>query len=243
MAEKDTQRVLEGIGLPKKEALAYITLLKLGDATAYAVAKQSGLKTPTAYVVLDNLREKGMVLKVPKKRGWLYRAKEPDEFFNDQKERLGLLERILPLLRMTGHEETQTDVLVFEGIKEAREGMWYGMDSISDFVGFYSSAREASPALVEVMLEWNKEVSRRGVSSRAIVPDDASLALWRKLDPEHKRNVKKIPFEDYPSDTSLEIHKTFVRIIIIPESRIIIIKNKNLSSVLKYIFEIAWKAV
>jgi len=241
MHTKDTGEILQATGLSKKESLAYLALLKLGDATAYAVAKQSGLKTPTAYVILDALREKGMVLKIPKKRGWLYRAKDPDEFFQDKKQNLDLLAEILPLLRKaTAPHENENDVLVFEGLKEAKEGMWYGMNDHADFVGFYASAEHISPAFLELVLSWNEEIAKVGVSSRAIVPQSTSPHTFRKLDAAHLRTVKEVAVEQYPSNTSIEIHNSFVRIMSIPDTKIIIIRNKNLCLVLRHIFEMVW---
>ena len=61
----DMKQALKTIGLSDKESAVYMALLQLGQATAYAVAVKSGLKKPTTYIILDELIEKGLVLKVP----------------------------------------------------------------------------------------------------------------------------------------------------------------------------------
>ena len=56
------------VGLNEKESRVYLALLELGSGTAYAVAKKAGIKRPTAYIVLDELRKRGLVLKIPKSK-------------------------------------------------------------------------------------------------------------------------------------------------------------------------------
>ena len=105
------------------EGAIYVALLGLGQTTAYAIAEKSGLKRPTVYVVLEDLRKKGLVLKVPHAKKQLFTAKSPEEFFREVEERLNASKRILPeLLALTsGSKKPRT--LYFEGLK--------GMDEIS----------------------------------------------------------------------------------------------------------------
>ena len=55
------QQVLENLGLSEKEAEIYLALLELGTGTVVEVAKKSGVKRPTAYLVLDELKKMGYI--------------------------------------------------------------------------------------------------------------------------------------------------------------------------------------
>ena len=55
-------RKLEEIGLSEKEANVYLAILKVGRGTAYKIARLAGVKTPTTYLMLDDLLKKGLVL-------------------------------------------------------------------------------------------------------------------------------------------------------------------------------------
>jgi len=57
MFEKD----LISLGLSEKEARIYIVLLELEVATAHEVAEKSGVNRSSAYVVLEKMKEKGIV--------------------------------------------------------------------------------------------------------------------------------------------------------------------------------------
>ena len=51
---------LQSLGFSEKESKVYFTLLKIGPSTAYKIAKQSGLKRPTVYIILEELRKKDL---------------------------------------------------------------------------------------------------------------------------------------------------------------------------------------
>ena len=76
---------LKNLGLNEKEARVYVALLQLGKATAYSVAKHSGLKKPTTYVILDDLIDKGIVSKVPRAKIMQYTAISPEDLFSTYK--------------------------------------------------------------------------------------------------------------------------------------------------------------
>src|SRR5665647_1028350 len=70
--------VLKHFGLSEKEAKVYLALLELGTCTAPAIAKKAEVKHPTTYVILDELRKKGLLTEMPKKSKSLYTAKSPE---------------------------------------------------------------------------------------------------------------------------------------------------------------------
>ena len=55
---------LKNLGLNDKEANIYLALLQLGKSTATKIAKKSGLKRPTTYVIIEQLIDKGFVQKL-----------------------------------------------------------------------------------------------------------------------------------------------------------------------------------
>lgn len=53
--------VLQKIGLQQKESAVYLALLELGTADVSGIAKKAGIKRPTCYLVLDDLKNRGLV--------------------------------------------------------------------------------------------------------------------------------------------------------------------------------------
>jgi sugar-specific transcriptional regulator TrmB len=56
--DKSLLKTLHGAGLSAKQARVYAALLTLGEATVQELAKQAGIKRPTTYVILGELKEK-----------------------------------------------------------------------------------------------------------------------------------------------------------------------------------------
>ncbi len=52
---------LQALGLTQSEALMYAALLEMGQGSVLEIARTAGVKRPTAYRILDSLKERGLV--------------------------------------------------------------------------------------------------------------------------------------------------------------------------------------
>lgn len=238
------QESLRNLGLDDKEGRVYVALLELGQTTAYAIAERCGIKRPTVYVVLDELRLKGLVLKIPHVKKQLFTAKSPEEFFREVEERLNASKRALPeLLALTsGNKKAKT--LYFEGIKGISEIANYGMDRMKgkQIDAFYAEATYASPELRKVFDDYNSKLKQEHITVRAIAPDHPNLKYWRDTDKEYGRIVKIVPSETYSARNSIDIGDTFVRIMAFKDLQGVIIENEGIAETMRQIFEMVWKS-
>jgi len=76
-AEKETLKVLQGLGLTEYEARTYTALVSLGSATPRDVASLAGIPYPSVYDALETLSKKGWV-EVSLGRPKRYRARPPE---------------------------------------------------------------------------------------------------------------------------------------------------------------------
>lgn len=233
---------LRDLGLNDKEAKVYVALLELGQVTAYAVAERCGLKRPTVYVVLDELRQKGLVLKIPHAKKQLFSAKPPDEFFAEAEERLRIARRALPeLLALTaGAKKPKT--LYFEGEKGVKDFLDYGVDKMAgkEFTGFYAHAENISKELLSIVDEYNFKLKRKNIGLRGIAPEHPTLAYYRKTDKEYSRDMKIVPYDTYSANISIDIGPTFVRIFAPKDMQGVVIENQDIARTMKQIFEMVW---
>lgn len=234
---------LQNLGLTEKEAGVYLALLQMGQGSAYAISSKSGIKKPTTYVILDELRQKGLVLKVPRVKKQLFIAKSPEEFFSAAKERLNMAEDVLPeIMAMAEGKKPKVKTLYYEGVSGAKEALNYRIKEMQgkELVGFYASAQDASPDLVSVFLDWN--IRARNTKIRMIAPEHPSLKPWRDTDTEYERIVKVIPFNEYSANISIDIGDTFVRVLAFKELQSVIIENPDVAFTMRQIFEMVWKS-
>lgn len=243
MSISQISTVLKASGLSDKESRTYTAMLGLGNVSPYQVAKKSGLKAPITYVVLDSLLQKGLVLKTPFKAGWRFHAKRIDEYLAERQQATHHLSGISDLVNsyISGGKESR--VLVFEGINEIDAALKYGIDRTRNFVAFYGSAQNISPELNRIFVDWYANLKNRGIKQRVIAPIDPSLTKYRALDKEYGNEVKEVSVNIYQSESSIEIHDDFLRIVMLTQNKCVIIEDKSLAQVLQTIFELVWKIV
>lgn len=83
--EKIVNRLME-VGFSKTEAMIYMTLLKIGRANGYRLAKELDLSKSTIYQTLDSMHKSGYVLLIPNSSKE-YEAKNPELLFEEIEKR------------------------------------------------------------------------------------------------------------------------------------------------------------
>lgn len=237
---------LQNIGLNEKQALVYTALLELGQATAYKIAQKSGLKRPTVYVVLDELRLKGLVLRIPAAKKTIFSAKEPKEFFQEAEDKFEKAKSVLPQLLALTAKETKPQILYFEGLNGIKELLTYDIEKLSgkEIVGFYATAKDASKELLKVFDEYNKKINDLGIKVRSITPQHSSTQKINKFYKQlgYNLTIKFIPFDIYSASNSIDVAGDMIRILAFKELEGVLIRNKNIADSMRQIFEMVWRA-
>jgi len=238
---------LQALGLSDKESKAYLALLELGQASAYAVAERADLKKPTAYVLLDELVKKNLVLKIPRAGKKKYRAKPPEDLFHETENKLEQAKQRIPELSalVRAFEGVAPKTLFYEGLNGIDDAMHYRMKELSgkSFVGFYGSALYLDEKFNDLFMRWDQEVAKLKISSRAIVPDHPSLAPFRQNDEKILRTVKIIPYNKYSSNISIDANEYFVRFVMFKEKQAVIFDNTHVATAMRQIFELLWARI
>lgn len=123
---------IKKLGLSSKEAKIYLTALELDQAPAAEIAAHSGINRATAYVILEELRKKGLVSTFVKGKKTYFAAEPPERLsylFEIEKNRLeenfANLKKILPDLDKLYESRGERPKIRFfesnEGINSLRE--------------------------------------------------------------------------------------------------------------------------
>lgn len=94
---------IKKLGLSDKEAKVYLATLELGQAPAAEIASHSGVNRATTYVILEELRRKGLISSFEKGKKTYFSAEAPERLSNlfeieerRLKENFAGLKKILP---------------------------------------------------------------------------------------------------------------------------------------------------
>mgnify|MGYP001620110532 FL=1 len=235
---------LQGIGLNEKEAKVYVALLQLGRGTAYYVAKHSGLKKPTTYVILEQLIKKGAVNKIPRENILRYVAVSPDELFSVAEAKMSNAKHVLPELKaLSKGKDYKVSITYYEsidGIKEMYKKTLKAMEN-KEILGFYARAQKNSPEMMSLWEDWTNKREERGISVRGITTEDVKTIEWVKSKTRHLLNLKIVSSEEYDSNVSIEVCDNFVQIISSQYLQGVLIDNPDIANTMRQIFEMVWK--
>lgn len=109
-------KILEKIGLTKNQSAVYISLLKLGSATAQQVMKESGMHRSRVYDSLESLQNQGLVSSVVKDFKQYFQAVKPEKLLDYVEEKKEAVKQILPKLKqLEGMKKEEIKASVYKG--------------------------------------------------------------------------------------------------------------------------------
>jgi len=229
------------IGLSDKEAKTYLALLKFGEASVSDIADEAGIKRSTTYIILDELRKKGLIIKIPHAKKAQFQAKTPDELYEQTVLNINRFEKVLPKLRSINPSKKNIKTLYYEGLDGMKEALYYRLDDLKGTTndGFWAKDDgTVTKPMMDLFHKWNASREKNNILISGITPEhDSTLEFLEKYKQSHQ--ITRVPQTDYNSDISIEVTDKFVRIIDPHELKAIIIENDRLSEALKQIFSLA----
>jgi len=236
---------LSDFGLSKKEALAYVTLLKIGKSNIKKIATKSGLKRPTCYVVLDELRKKGFILQIPISNKVVYEARDPSEIKEIITDKYEKFKDTYLILESIKADKEGFNTFYYEGMSGLKNAYEYKRSSMKgqEIIGFGAKIDNISKESHELLSDVARKIIQDDISIKAITVNHSSIVQYKKLHPEIYDNVRILPSDVYNSDVSIEACNDFTRIIDIQENKAVIIESKKLSDAIKQIYKLVEKGL
>lgn len=239
-------RTLEQIGLSPKEARVYLALLELESCTAYQIAQHCEVKKPTVYVILEDLRQKGLVLKVPHAKKAIFAARDISEYLAEQRGKLNAVQSMLPRLMSLGGSN-KPKVYFFNGMRGFQEAMDYKFDSMhgKTYHSFYGNSADADERVRQLYARWTPDAVASDTSFKLIMPkgeEETHYPALKKLrDEKDHVEIKYLSEYGQASNLSIEIAETFVRIDDAKNITATIIDDKATADAMRSVFNIVWE--
>ncbi len=233
-------QALISFGLTEKEAKVYLALYKIGEGTSYEVAKESGIKRPTVYVIMEELRKRGLALVVPHKKKQLYIAKDPNEFIGEYQSKFNQSANdILSLLPKLSRPDT--DIFVFKGEGALVQGLSYGIHNmkVKKVIAFYAGVGKNTKVGGEYMEHFGHFYDLK-IKLRAITPSDSNDKEFREDDRKYGFQTKKLSAKVFSPSVSTEVFDDFVKLIFHKKKEVVVINDSGLADFYRQTFEMMW---
>jgi HTH-type transcriptional regulator, sugar sensing transcriptional regulator len=238
---------LQSLGLSDKEAKVYVASLFLGPAAVQKIAEQAGVNRATAYVILDQLGEIGLVSQSTEDKKTVFVPEGPEalERWIDSQETLvksrrSELKTLLPELKQTARAETEDAPVVrfYKGLEGAHAITDYARKKAKPGSEIYSlmNADEIEKQLPGHLATNPSRRLKKRISSRVIY----SYAKDLPTDPKILRQTYKI---EHPVIADIDLYEDRASLVTYGEKNTvgILIESKEIVGALRQLFELAWK--
>ncbi len=233
---------LRTLGLSEKEAKIYFVLLQLGPSTPYKLSKRSGLKRPTAYVIADELVEKGYAVKAPGDKH-TYIARPPEIIYAEREEKMLEAKKTLPELQaLKGGVADKPTMLYFEGKEGIKQALMYKTKELhnTEILAFLADPDFATEENYELAFEFNDYRMAHNITVRGLATESDKLKNFEKYFQDKTFIPKFIPKDIYSSNASFEFYPNFIKILFWDTSVGVIIESPTVAKAMRQIFEMLW---
>jgi len=235
---------LKKLGLNQREAEVYVATLELGEATIQEISRQAGLKRPTVYNIIENLRNRKLINIAIRGKKRKFIASGPEELEAIIRERNEVLKEILPEVKiLSGLEgDVKPRVKLFEGIEGVKTYLQGTLDAkqpIKAFVDF----KVAYGFMGTYIDDYIKKRIKNKIPIQVIAPYESIGRGIQKKDKKELREVRLIPPKNFPIEIEMEIYGNCVGIISFSKKNLVtvLIENKKIARSMRSIFDFAWE--
>lgn len=242
---KQTYSGLLELGLNDKEAVLYLSALKIGPATAQQLALESELKRSTIYPYIDALVEKGLFHIEVNGTRKLFIPESPDKLSLLLDRKKQILTNIMPLLvqdYMHSSPSTNTIKMYYgiSGIKLIYDDILTGLNDGDEY--FVISDQQKWHALDPIYFEnFILKRSKLNLLIKLLLQDNAHARKYKNQEDQYHERIKLIP-KTINLNINMVILPTKVVIVQIVEPLLaILIENPNVAAMNKTLFNVMWE--
>ncbi|OGY87463.1 MAG: hypothetical protein A2233_00925 [Candidatus Kerfeldbacteria bacterium RIFOXYA2_FULL_38_24] len=245
------QENLTQLGLTVKQAQVYLACLQLGVDTVYSIAKFTGLKRPTVYLILDDLENKGLVSKTRDIKKTKYKAEDPKRIITDLKTKEEIAQDLLPSLKAIYNlDPEKPNIKIGEGLNSARNaynGIFTHLSKYPDEeLLIFGSLKDASQHFEkEVIDNFFRQMARSQNKIHEIGNDDHETRKYyrasRRLNANHHIRLIRNEGEFWQSDNWI-YGNTLVMFSVREQVFAITIESSNIATTYRTLFKMAWRS-
>ncbi len=245
-----TKELVE-FGLGEKEAIAYLKLLELEVASVQEIAKAANLNRSSTYVVLESLKNRGLVSISDDKKVRKYVATPPEALLraaqdqaNHQQNILKKIEAVVPDMKAL-YRGTKKKPLV--KIFEGREGVIACLEATlgnkEKQMRVISSPKNLGNTVGKYIIEYLKKRVELNILLKGIHPDTPENRNLMKITPSKDIDDSVlVPVNKYEFQADLAIYDNKIEYVSPKDGGIAIsIESKEMSDVMKNLFDLAFE--
>lgn len=238
----ELERVLENLGLNKKEATIYLATLELGEASAIDITKKAVIQRTYFYDLSRRLIALGLLRQVKKGKKRFFSALEPDRLLDLEEKKLRDLKKALPQLKSLFNTKGQkSKIFYYDGLEGIRQIINESL-SFNGEVLFFETPHIVALDQQKLLKEYIKKRVALGIKARVIGEVSPEIINMKTRDKNEMRETRILPKEIFNSDVEIAIYGNRIYIVDFKDKFGFIVEDSNIAHVLKKLFEIVWNS-
>ena len=238
----DSYETLKNLGLENKEIEAYLALLELGEASVLEIAKKSGVKRPTAYLVLNSLESKGFVSRAVRGKKTYFLPQHPKKLITEAELRLKELNEVVPQLEsMLQKASGRPRIMIYEG-KDALDRADDEIFVIKGEVLWMGTPKLSKNILPRTFKKFEYATLSKDFNTRELIDESEESRQYANEISRPFREVKFIPKEYLPFEVDLCIFGNRTLITSVKKEYFTVaIESEEISRAFRILFEAMWR--
>lgn len=201
------------------------------------MAEKAGTKRPTTYLVLEELRLKGLAAKLPRKNNVVYLAESPEKILEEQRYREALIKnKLAELMALYNTKLEKPKVKFFQGEKTVRQ--LYNLIFKEKEIILYGSI-----GAIEEKLPGLTATAADLIKARELLQADEKYLAYAKRELPSNHQIKIINKQNlFPADNIIYGNKLAI-FSYKAEPLAVVIESDDVATTYKSMFEIVWQSI
>ncbi len=232
---------LTHLGLTPKQADVYLALLQAGSASVAQLSKRADTKRPTTYLILEELRSKGLATITPGKR-IIYTAESPERLAEEERRRSDLLKAKIPeLAALYNSKKEKPKIRYYEGTDAIITLYREIFNSLE--IDMFGSIITIDPTIFKAIWPWLEKFVKSKKRIRDLVPHDTNSLEFAKKRNSEFHQIKIVSRETIlPTDNI--IYQNKLAIFSYKDTPLaVVIENGDVATTYKSLFNLVWSLI
>jgi sugar-specific transcriptional regulator TrmB len=244
------QEQLKKLGLSEKESSVYLASLEMGQGTAQELAQKTGLRRPTVYFTIEQLKKRGLMSQFEKGKKTFFAAESPENLSTliaaQEKETAAarsvlnvLLPELTGMFDMTGEKPRVRFFEGKEGLKAMQEDFLRTKEK--NLVSMYSFSDYHNVFTGEERRAYREKRAKKNIFARGIYTRVEGPLKAGELPPASE--LRWVPRDTFPFTSDITVYGNKVAAASLKGRNVgVIIESQEIANTLRAVFELAWRA-
>jgi len=234
---------LKALDLNDKEIAIYTKGLELGEFTISSISRETGIKRPTCYLVVEDLIRKNLLILIPRGRKNLYQSASPEKLIENLDEKMSLANILLPYLKNIEAKKKSAPSIHFYRGRKGIETLYNGLLKAKPGTVLYSiSPTEQIEKMVgkDFFNNWAEKRIQRKIHSKVIMPISDEKSTFLSSDSSKLRECRYLP-KPFLVNTTIGVYDDKVAFFSSTKDNFsFIVHSEEFATMVKNIFEFLW---